>query len=51
MGVEAIAALVRGLALANALAAAAEGVDVISGAFLGIGERSGNMGEMMEFRS
>jgi 2-isopropylmalate synthase len=32
----------RGLGLANALAAAEEGVDVISGAFLGIGERSGN---------
>lgn len=32
----------RGLALVNALAAAEEGASVISGAFLGIGERSGN---------
>jgi 2-isopropylmalate synthase len=32
----------RGLALVNSLAAAEEGAGVISGAFLGIGERSGN---------
>ncbi|HEU5324143.1 MAG TPA: 2-isopropylmalate synthase, partial [Methylomirabilota bacterium] len=32
----------KGLALANALAAADAGVHVISGAFLGIGERAGN---------
>lgn len=32
----------RGLALVNALAAAEEGAGVISGAFLGIGERCGN---------
>lgn len=32
----------RGLALASSLAAAAAGADAISGAFLGIGERTGN---------
>ncbi|MGW1196498.1 hypothetical protein ACWD4B_11685 [Streptomyces sp. NPDC002536] len=32
----------RGLALANALAAAEAGADTISGAFLGLGERAGN---------
>jgi isopropylmalate/homocitrate/citramalate synthase len=33
----------QGLALANALAAAAGGADLISGTFLGIGERAGNI--------
>ena len=32
----------RGLALGNAIAAAEEGAHVVSGSFLGIGERSGN---------
>lgn len=32
----------RGLALANAIAAAEAGADTISGAFLGLGERAGN---------
>lgn len=32
----------RGLAVANAIAAAEAGADTISGAFLGLGERAGN---------